>query len=160
MSVSSGGFDPRSAPFFLVCRLFHLFLVWRGVVSQPSTSRTWYIVLFIYAYRVRVLLPLVLLLVCCHTVVDAAAAACCCCSSSFAGWQKLLLVHWIWFQCFLSLHSTRFFKNEFLGSSAAFTASIYLYYILVNYGMHGAKAGVSPPRRSPPCIIYVNIRYQ
>ena len=46
-----------------------------------------------------------------------------------------------------------------LGSTVAFSASIFLHiisYILGNTGMRGAKAGVSPPRRSPPGVcIYI-----
>ena len=43
-----------------------------------------------------------------------------------------------------------------LGSTVAFTASICLYYILGNFGHARSQGGVSPPRRSPPCI-YIDI---
>ena len=69
---------------------------------------------------------------------------------------------WCWFiecdsiYCFLSLHShTRLYLMCVpLGSVVAVSASICLYYILGSYGMRGAKTGVIPPRRSPPCTRY------
>ena len=38
------------------------------------------------------------------------------------------------------------------GSAVTLTVSICLYYILGNYGTRGAKAGISPPWRSPRCM--------
>ena len=147
--------------FFLVCRYFlPLFVVWRRVVSQLSTSRTSYtryytavrrIIYLACLYTYRVLLTLLLLL--CTGVVAAAAAAvrhrvadsknCC--------W----FIEYDSIQCFISS-----FKHDIfimyvpLGSTVAFSASICLYYILGSYGMRGAKTGVIPPRRSPPCTRY------
>ena len=96
--------------------------------------------------------------VCCYnTAVAAAATACCCCSSSCAGWQSLLL----WFvasdsSVFFLFIKIRFIFNVPLDSTIAFTASIFTYNAYhtssVITGMRGAKAGVSPPRQSPPCI--------
>ena len=48
---------------------------------------------------------------------------------------------------------TRYILNVLLGSTVAFTASIFLLKTSsVIAGMRGAKAAVSPPRRSPTCI--------
>ena len=65
--------------------------------------------------------------VCCYTVLDAAAAACCCCWSSCAGWQNLFP----WFTApdcgiFFHLIRTRINFNVPLGSTVAFSASIFL----------------------------------
>ena len=90
---------------------------------------------------------------CCYS-----AAACRCCSSSCAGNAKLVaVVHCILISSFVFLsNQTRFFFVP-LGSTVA---SIYLINTYktssVIAGMRGAKVGVSPPRRSPPCI-YVHI---
>ena len=64
--------------------------------------------------------------VCCNTAVAAAAAACCCCSSSCAGKQNLLL----WFiasdcSVFFLFIQTRFIFNVPVGSTVAFTESIF-----------------------------------
>ena len=60
----------------------------------------------------------------------------------------------------VSLHSNTIFFNVPLGRTVAFSASIF-FPIMHTYhssfgltGMSGAKAGVSPPRRSPPCTTY------
>ena len=61
-------------------------------------------------------------------------------------------------QCFVSLHSyTIYVQCAYvpLGSTVVFTASIFAYNTShtcsVITGMRGAKAGIRPPRRSPPC---------
>ena len=102
---------------------------------------------------IRIYLPACCCVVCCYTADAAAAATCCCCSSSCAGWQNLLL----WSiasdpSVFFLFLQTRFIFNVPLGSTAV--ASIYLtniYTSSVVTGMCGAKAGVRPTRRSPPC---------
>ena len=63
----------------------------------------------------------------------------CCCSPSCAGWQKLLLTHWIWLHPKFSFFflETRYILNIYiyipLGSAVAFTASVCLYYVLGSY---------------------------
>ena len=102
-----------------------------------------------HAFLLLLLLCVAILLCCC----SCSAAACRCCSSSCAGWQNLLL----WSiasdpSVFFLFLQTRFIFNVPLGSTAV--ASIYLtniYTSSVVTGMCGAKAGVRPTRRSPPC---------
>ena len=85
------------------------------------------------------------------------SAASCCCSSSYAGWPNLLLVHWIWSQCFLSLHSNAvyFWCIPWQLAVPCHTYGLDLPTSSVISGMRGAKTGVSPPRWSPLCILYV-----
>ena len=91
--------------------------------------------------------------VCRDTAAAAAAVPCCCCSSSCAGWQNLLLVHYVRFQCFLSLHS----NTKYFCCTPSQFCRIYgldLPTASVITGMRGAKAGVSQSRRSRPCTMY------
>ena len=65
--------------------------------------------------------------------------------------------HCIWFQCFRSLMFKRDFFNKPLGSTVAFWASIFsptIQNIHPRCYRHARSQGVSPPRRSPPCIPY------
>ena len=93
---------------------------------------------------------------------------CCRCSSSCAGWQYLLL----WFTAsdssvFFLFIQTRYIFNVALGSTVAFTALIRrLKYIQSTYHTSSVlracaetRQVLSPPRRSPPGIIYVYIYY-
>ena len=100
--------------------------------------------------------------VCCFTAI---VAACCssdavsyCCSSSCAGWPNLVLVYWIWSQCFLSLHSNAIF---FLPTPWQYCVAFSLDWPTssVIAGMRGAKAGVNPPRRISPFTLSVIMRY-
>ena len=66
------------------------------------------------------------------------------CSPSCTGWQKLLLVHSIWFH---PRFSCSVFKHDIflmyipLGSAVASTASVRLYYILDSYGHARSQGG-------------------
>ena len=72
------------------------------------TWYTWYIFICITDSCCSVLLY------CCWFCSSSiAAASSCCCLSSFAGWQNLLLVHWIWFQCFVLFIQTRFTPSQY-----------------------------------------------
>ena len=148
MSISSRGFDLRSPLFFGVpfFSFSHIF-VWRRVVSQPRTSRTWYIftlydvlgsIYLTCIYAQRVLLPLLLLCVllyCC----------CCCscsgCSSSCPDGEKCCSIESDSCVFFLFIQ-TRYIFYVPLGSTVAFTASICLHCSTFSIitGMHGAKA--------------------
>jgi len=156
ISINSSWFDPQHGHLFCVWYFSPLF-IWRCVVyPQPSsTSRTWYTRYFtavryympgIYTFRV-LLLPLLLLL--CLLQHSRCCCSICCCSSSCAVWQKLLLVHRIWFHSVLSFSSnTIYFLTDVpLGSTVAFTASICLYYILGNYAHARSQGGRQPARR-------------
>ena len=89
------------------------------------------------------------LLYCCYRCSSSAAISCCC-SSSCAGWPKLLLVHWIWSQCFLYLHSNAiYFWCTLWQYCVAFIYGLVMPTTTVITGMHGAKEGVSPPRPAP-----------
>ena len=86
---------------------------------------------------------------CCYTAVAAAAAACYCCSSSCARWQNLLL----WFIVSDSRVAFLFIETQSIFDvlphlQPRFTYNTY-HTSSVIAGMRGAKAGVSPPRRSP-----------
>ena len=150
--MSAWWFDSHRSRLFCfwgaVC--FHLFqcFIWRRVVSQPSTSRTWYT-----RYYTDVRRNIYSMYLYVESFPDAVAAAlyrCCrcsswCCSSSCSRWQKLLLVHWIWSHPRFSSSSFRhdlFLLYVPLGSTVAFTASICQYYTSENVGVRGAKAGV------------------
>ena len=99
--------------------------------------------------------------VCCYTAVAATAAACCCCSSSYAGWQNFFP----WFTAsdssvFSLFFQTRFFLSLPLGSTVAFSASIFLLIIHVihprYYGHARSQGGRSiffcfPPWKSKLC---------
>ena len=109
---------------------------------------------YIYAYRV--LLPLLLLLLCVLLYrcccCNSSAADSCCCSLSCAGWPNLVLVHWIWPQCFLSPHLN---ANLFLVYPLAVLYRIYgrdFPTFSAIAGTRGTKTGVSPLRQSPLCI--------
>ena len=114
-----------------------------GIILLYDVLYTWHA--FIHACRVLLpLLPLLLLLLLLCTGVFAASAAvvphgvpdgkkCC--------W----FIEYDSIQCFLVFIQARFIFNVCtLGSTVAFIASIYLDCVL-------GKAGVSPPRGSPPC---------
>ena len=74
----------------------------------------------------------------------------CCCSPSCAGWQKLLLIHWIWLHPKFSFFflETRYILNIYiyipLGSAVAFTASVCLYYVLGSYRHVRSQGGCEP----------------
>ena len=89
-----------------------------------------------YAYRALLLPPLLF-------------------SSACAERQKLLLVHRIRFQCVLSLQS----NTVYFESTPCRYCRIYGFHLprtsSIIKGMRGAKAGVSPPRRSLPYRQYI-----
>ena len=146
-------------PFFLP--LF----VSRRVVSQPSTSRTWYTRYYTdtryytavqcctayYIYDMHLYIQRCWRCWCCsacsYTAVVAAAADAvrhrvphgknCC-------W----LIESDSIQCFLSWKTIIFIVP--LGCSVAFTASICLYYILGNYGHAWSQGGRQPAALKPP----------
>ena len=129
--------------------------------------------MFLNAYRMLLLLCVAVLL-----LLQLAAAACCCCSSSCAGWQNMLL----WFiesesSILFLFIQTRFISHvhhlpvsinyiPFLGRrgggrgnprgrpsfSPVFCVLSHYNISSVIAGMREAKAGVSPPRRSPLCM--------
>ena len=76
-------------------------------------------------------------------------AASCCCSSSCAGWPNLLLVHWIWSQCFLSLHSIAIFFSVPIGSTVPHLRPRFSYVMLGNYGHTRSKCGRQPTAAKP-----------
>ena len=70
------------------------------------------------------------------------------------------VVHRIWFQCFLSLHSkTRLSLNVPLGSTVTFTSLIA--YILGNYRHARRQGGCQPAAVKPPLYVwnYFDIRF-
>ena len=79
-----------------------------------------------------------------------AVAPCCCYSSSCVGWQNLLLVHWIWFQCYFSSFKFDLFFMYPLAVQWHLRPRFAYNTFSVITGMRGAKAGVSRPRWSPP----------
>ena len=144
----------RSLFFFGVPLSFHLFFVWRRVITKPSTSRIWYITPHdVYTWHVFINTECCCCSVCCYTAADVAAAAvrhhvrdgknCC------------------WFiesnsSVFFLFIQTRFIFNVPLVSAVAFTASICLWYILGSYGHARSQGGRQPAAGSPPCIYYVD----
>ena len=126
----------------------------------PGPDRLYFLILHAAAQRTSMYsyMSACCCVVCCYIAFAAAAAACCCCSSSCAWWQDLFP----WFTAsdpsvlFLFI-PTRCIFNVPLGSTVAFSASLFFPYIsyIIGTGMRGTKAGVSPPRRSPPCSLYV-----
>ena len=96
-------------PFCFGAPWFSLFFfAWHNPVAL---RRTWYIIPGAWyevpgMYLDSATAAAAAALMCCHIAVVAAAAACCCCLPSCAGWQNLLLVHWIWSQCCVSFHTS------------------------------------------------------
>ena len=93
-------------------------------------------------------------------LLQLAAAACCCCSSSSAGWQKLLL----WFIESDSSVIFLFQLELIFMHPLAVLSHLRPRFVSCNTSsvvasMRGAKAGVSPPRRSPACITSKLVAY-
>ena len=158
--ISDATFHIPEGPLFSCAIFFSLFFLFGTdcVESWPSSSRTGYVIpgaFFFNAYRV--LLPLLLLwvLLYVNAVVAEGAAASCCCSSSRAGWQKLLLVRWIWFQRSLPLHSNTiliyplavYYQNT---AVAFWCLDLTCEYILGNYGHARNLGGRQPAAAKPP----------
>ena len=152
--------------FFFWCSVFfHLFFlgtVWGFTTGYPDLIDDYTAVrcctTYEYVFGNTYVFLLLLLLLCVLIRMCLLPLQCCCCSSSCAGWQNLFLwlLHLTPF--FLSLIQRRCIFNVPLDSTVACIASIYLYdntdhTSSVITGMRGAKAGVSPPRRSPPCLL-------
>ena len=164
MSISSlvGGSIPSVFSFGGGVPLFHLSLVWRGVVSQLSLGPDILGIILLYdvlhTWHVFI-----------HT--DCCCRCCCCCSFVFlycccCCGQRLLFVivcrmakivagslSLIPSSVFFSLHSKHdlFLMYVPLGSTnVAFAASICLYYILGNYGHARSQGGRQPAAANPP----------
>ena len=119
------------------------------------------IILMLYAAARRTSMyshiPACCCLVCCYTSVAAAAAACCCCSSSGAAWRNLFPA---WFIASNSSVFISLFKHDFYSICPLAVLSqfqhTYIPYHTSSIGItgkRGAKATVSPLRRSPRCIL-------
>ena len=83
-------------------------------------------------------------------VAAAAVLVCWCflpgCSPSCAGWLHLLLVHRISFDCFISIHLTRYFVDQPFGSRHSY--GVYAVEMSTSIlGIYGHVLSVSPPWR-------------
>ena len=142
--------------FFFWCSVFWPLFVWRRVVSQPSTSRTWCtpyytaavrrIVYLACIYTCRVLLPLLLI---CVLLYCRSCCTGCGCSSLCAGWQKLLLVHWIWFHLLFSLSfsNTIWFKYMY---PSAMLSHLRPRFVCTTSSVITGMRGVTPAAAKPP----------
>ena len=124
------------ALFFRVPFFFHIcFGLAPWVASQPSSFRTGWIMPGMYLYAYRVLLLLLLSVIMCRM------------TKFVAGSLNLI-----------SLFSFSSFKHDLflMRPLAVLLCRIFgldLPICSVMAGMRGAKAGVSPPRQSPPCTV-------
>ena len=143
-----GGSIPTVLSFFCFGAPFFLPLfVWRRVVSQPSTARTWHnrhytaerrIIYLACIYTYRLLLPLLLFVIVCRMAKIAAGSMNLIPSSVvflFIQTRSIFNVRTPWQYC--RVH----------GLDLLNTYSVIM-------GMRGAKTGVSPPRRSHHCTSY------
>ena len=141
--------------FFFLCAIF-TFVLLAPCISWPIFKS-----MYVWCLRCR-LSNREVSFVSIQSVAATAAALCmlylrCCsnaavsyCSSSCAGWSNSLLVLWIWSPCSLSLHSDAiYFSCTPWQCRRIYGLDLPTYSVITD--MRGAKAGVSPPRRSPPC---------
>ena len=143
-------------PFLFSCAIFFHFSCCLAlapcVVSQPSSSRTWYKLYrylvpgtrYVYVYRVLLPLPLLLLL---FVIV--------CQMAKFVGSLNLILLNSV---LFLFIQ-TRFNFNVLLGSTIAFTASICLCTSSVITGMRRARRASAHRDEAPLCVINIMLGF-
>lgn len=145
MNTTSWFFDPRCALFFFgVPFLFTSFLsgaLWchNRVPQHPDTRSRYHTVVrrivylaCTYTYSM-LLLPLLLLVLLLRVLLYCCCCGICCCSSSY---DFILLYMYV-----------------LLRSTVAFAVSIFLFYILDDYGHAGCQGGRHPAAR-PPCVQY------
>ena len=131
------------------------------MVSHPSTSRTWH-ARYCTAVRRIIYLDMYLFIQSAAAAAAAALYRCCWCSSCLLLFVIVcrMAKNCYWFvesdsiQCFLSFIQTRFIFNVFAPWQHCRIYGLDLPTSSVITGMGGAKAGVSPPRRSPACKHY------
>ena len=122
-----------------------------GFITQEYLDLIHYNILYAAVRHTSMYLYMLAMYFCC-CCCSCSAAACCCCSSSCAGWQKFAAGSLNPIPVF-SISSLK--RDLFWMYPLAVLCRIYgldLLIFLAITGMRGAKAGVSPPRRSPPCI--------
>ena len=124
--------------------LYDVFYTWHVFIHTECCCRCCCCLLLCVAIPVLLLPQLLLLLILCRM------------TKTVAGSSNLIPS-----SVFFPFIPTRLIFNVCipLGCTVAFTASICLYITsAVITGMRGAKAGVSPPRHSPPCMYICILR--
>ena len=106
-------------------------------------------------------IPACCCVVCCYAAVAAAAAACCLLLLVVIVGRMAKFVSVVHSLRVIPVYSSSSFKHDLFSMhplailshfQRRFLYLWYVSYILGITGMRGAKAGVSPPRRSPPCM--------